>query len=208
MFTPTFRSLLTRLPSTSISTNPLTSLLPRASLLSLTPTTTTSSAANTPSPAARALHTTPRHNAKPSPAGTKPKGGGRTKRQRKKGKGEGPDPRIVNLKSSMPRAVPAPLRFARNRALRHWTIHRAWLLYQRKEREREERELERMYNSMHTTCEALRKMSGPGSRPEGYLYRVAMEKKGVYDHGGIPIEYARAQTETPAREPWNHGWTR
>lgn len=74
----------------------------------------------------------------PSRGGSK-KGRGKKRR----GKGEGPDPRIVNLKSSMPRKVPAPLRFARNRALRHWTIHRAWLLYQRKERERRDHELER-----------------------------------------------------------------
>ncbi|KAI0882818.1 uncharacterized protein GGS22DRAFT_168872 [Annulohypoxylon maeteangense] len=208
MFTPTLRSLFARLPSRTPLTNiPLrTSPLPPTRSTAITlPSLTTS---------CQMLHTTSPQNAKPNSPKSKSKskgqGGGRTTRRGKrgKGKGEGPDPRIVNLKSSMPRAVPAPLRFARNRALRHWTIHRAWLLYQRKERVREERELERMYNSMNTACEELRKMSGPGARPEGYLYRVAMEKKGIYGHGGIPIEYARAQTETPAREPWNHGWTR
>ncbi len=65
-----------------------------------------------------------------------------------------------------------------------------------------------MYQSMHNACEELRKTSGPGTRDEGFLYRVAMEKKGMYGHGVVPIEYARAQTETPAREPWNHDWTR
>ncbi|KAI0447639.1 hypothetical protein F4803DRAFT_498865 [Xylaria telfairii] len=130
------------------------------------------------------------------------------KKRGKKGKGEGPDPRIVNLKASMPRAVPSPLRFARNRALRHWTIHRAWLLYQRKERERREHELERMYQSMSSACEELRKTSGPNLREEGYLYRVAMEKHGMYGHNAIPIEYARPQTETPPRQAWNHEWTR
>ncbi|KAI1453455.1 hypothetical protein F4805DRAFT_366153 [Annulohypoxylon moriforme] len=203
MFTPTFRSLFARLPFTTPVT---TSILPRASLLPPTriaAITSTCTSISTP----RTLHTTTPQNAKGGASKSK-SGGGRKGRRRKKGKGQGPDPRIVNLKSSMPRAVPAPLRFARNRALRHWTIHRAWLLYQRKEREREERELERMYNSMHFACEELRKMSGPGSRPEGYLYRVAMEKKGVYAHGGIPIEYARPQTETPARQPWNHDWKR
>ncbi|CAJ2513241.1 Uu.00g013600.m01.CDS01 [Anthostomella pinea] len=144
-----------------------------------------------------AFHTTPADHAK----------GGKSKKKRK-GKGDEPDPRIINLKSSMPRAVPAPLRFARNRALRHWTIHRAWLLFQRKEREREAHELERMYQSMHNAAEELRQTSGPGTREEGFLYRVAMEKKGVYGHNAVPIEYARPQTETPAREPWNHGWTR
>ncbi|KAI1446339.1 hypothetical protein F5Y02DRAFT_382541 [Annulohypoxylon stygium] len=208
MFTPTLRSLFARLPSAT----PLTTLLPRTSLLPSTyiaATTTISPSPLITPPTTRTLHTTPAQNAKVK-VQIGNRGGRKTKPKRrgKKGKGEGPDPRIVNLKSSMPRAVPAPLRFARNRALRHWTIHRAWLLYQRQVREAEERELERMHNSMYSACEELRKMSGPGARPEGYLYRVAMEKKGVYRHGGIPIEYARAQTETPAREPWNHGWTR
>lgn len=40
----------------------------------------------------------------------------------------------------------------------------------------------------------------------GRLYRTAMLKTGVWD--GVPIEYARAQTETPARNGWDHGWTR
>ncbi|KAK6840415.1 hypothetical protein PG995_016169 [Apiospora arundinis] len=131
-----------------------------------------------------------------------------SKKKRKKGKGDEPDPRIQNLKVSNPRKVPAPLRFGRNRALRHWTIHRAWQLFQRKEREREEKELARLYKSMHSACEELRQTSGPGTQNEGYLYRVAMEKKGVFKHHNFPIEYARPQVETPAREAWNHGWTR
>ena len=40
----------------------------------------------------------------------------------------------------------------------------------------------------------------------GRLFRIAMEKKGVWD--GVPIEYARTQVDFPAREGWNHGWTR
>lgn len=40
----------------------------------------------------------------------------------------------------------------------------------------------------------------------GRLYRVAMEKKGIWE--GVPIEYARIQTEGPGRDGWNHGWTR
>ncbi|KAI2628406.1 hypothetical protein GGS21DRAFT_242382 [Xylaria nigripes] len=138
-----------------------------------------------------------------------PAKGSKTPRKRGKGKSqEGPDPRILSLKAAMPRAVPAPLRFARNRALRHWTIHRAWLLYQRKERERQAHELERMYQSMYYACEELRKTKGPGFRTEGYLYRVAMEKHGMYGHNAIPIEYARLQTETPPRQAWNHDWKR
>jgi len=33
-----------------------------------------------------------------------------------------------------------------------------------------------------------------------------MEKKGIW--GGVPIEYARAQTDTPARNGWDYSWTR
>lgn len=66
----------------------------------------------------------------------------------------------------------------------------------------------RMYQSMASTAEELRQTSGPGTRDEGYLYRVAMEKKGLFGHNAIPIEYARPQTETPARTAWNHEWTR
>lgn len=40
----------------------------------------------------------------------------------------------------------------------------------------------------------------------GRLYRTAMLKTGVWD--GVPIEYARAQTETPPRNGWDHAWTR
>jgi large subunit ribosomal protein L40 len=107
-----------------------------------------------------------------------------------------------------PKRIPPPLRMGRNRHLRHWTIHRAWLLFRRREREARERNLMRQYQSMHAACEELRLTSGPGTRDEGYLYRVAMEKKGVYGLHGVPIEYARAQTETPARVAWNHDWKR
>lgn len=68
--------------------------------------------------------------------------------------------------------------------------------------------LHRMYQSMHSAAEELRTMDPPGSKDAGRLYRIAMEKKGVFQHGGVPIEYARFQTDTPGREPWNHGWTR
>jgi len=116
--------------------------------------------------------------------------------------------KLKALKANLFADPPAPLRMARSRWLRHWTIHRAWLLHQRKVREARERELMRMQQGMFEACEELRKTSGPGTRAEGYLYRVAMEKKGVYGPRGIPIEYARLQTETPAREAWNHSWTR
>ncbi|KAI1383089.1 uncharacterized protein F4822DRAFT_92033 [Hypoxylon trugodes] len=181
---------------------------PRASLIPSTQTTTaaaTSLSLQVDS-TSRSIHTTAPRTAYQNPRAPGFRGG--DPRTEKKGNAPPPDPRITNLKVSMPRTVPAPLRFARNRYLRHWTIHRAWQLYQRQEREREQHELERMYQSMHNACEELRKTSGPGTRDEGYLYRVAMEKKGAYGHNGIPIEYARPLTETPAREPWNYDWKR
>ncbi|KAI0866653.1 hypothetical protein F4860DRAFT_147333 [Xylaria cubensis] len=221
MSSPAFRSLFARLSLTSpVSPHHIT----RATSLRTSPAIpsiiTISPAASSSAPTQchqhhqhqqfRSFHITTSVQAK---AGGSSKGGGKRTSSKgkkgKKGKGvDGPDPRIVNLKSAMPRAVPAPLRFARNRALRHWTIHRAWLLYQRQERERQAHELERMYQSMHNACEELRNTSGPGTREEGYLYRVAMEKHGMYGHNAVPIEYARAQTETPARQAWNHEWTR
>lgn len=46
----------------------------------------------------------------------------------------------------------------------------------------------------------------PGGVNEGRLYRNAMQKFGIWK--GVPIEYARAQTEWPSREGWNHEWKR
>lgn len=97
---------------------------------------------------------------------------------------------------------------ARLRYLRHWTIHRAWQLFRRKQHEAIGKERSRMHAGMYNACEELRKTVGPGSRGEGYLYRVAMEKKGVYGLEGVPIEYARFQTDSPAKEAWNHEWKR
>ncbi|RMY12706.1 hypothetical protein D0868_02413 [Hortaea werneckii] len=117
--------------------------------------------------------------------------------------------------------TPRPLRFSRNRSLRHWTIHRAWRLYQSQLHTARERELERQYNSMASACEALRLIDNHGLTAEergqlgadgepgkemGRLFRIAMRKDGVWD--GVPIEYARIQTETPPREGFNEGWTR
>jgi len=96
-------------------------------------------------------------------------------------------------------------------------------------RNQQERALERQYNSMRFACEALRltgedglSLPQPGrsapppgvrdqktvqgmdvqaaaerQREVGKLFRVAMLKDGVWD--GVPIEYARSQTETPPR---------
>lgn len=92
--------------------------------------------------AARGLHTTAARTARAAGAAGAAGATKKNKKKKKKG-GVAPDARIINLKLSMPRRVPAPLRFARNRYLRHWTIHRAWLLFQRRERERREREMQR-----------------------------------------------------------------
>lgn len=108
--------------------------------------------------------------------------------------------------------TPRPLRFSRLRFLRHWTIHRAWQLFRAKQRTAQELELERQYNSMREACEALRLMDErgmagqEGGKDVGRLYRIAMEKKGIWDN--VPIEYARIQMEYPSREGWNHDWTR
>ncbi|KAL0265049.1 hypothetical protein SLS55_001006 [Diplodia seriata] len=108
--------------------------------------------------------------------------------------------------------TPRPLRFSRLRALRHWTIHRAWMLFKRKVRREQELELERQYNSMRNACEALRLMDengmpGPESaRNVGRLYKTSMMKDGIWD--GFPIEYARPQVDTPPKDGWNHEWKR
>lgn len=116
--------------------------------------------------------------------------------------------RIKILKQNMFSPAPPPLRMARLRHLRHWTIHRAWQLFRRQQHEAIEKERSRMHAGMYNACEELRTTVGPGARGEGYLYRVAMEKKNVYHVDSVPIEYARFQTDSPAKEAWNHEWTR
>lgn len=75
---------------------------------------------------------------------------------------------------------------------------------------------------MASACEALRLIDDDGlteqeaehygalqqrsEKEVGRLYRQAMMKDNVWD--GVPIEYARMQTETPGRDGWNYGWTR
>lgn len=112
------------------------------------------------------------------------------------------------LKRNLFSPAPPPLRMARLRYLRHWTIHRAWQLFRRKQHEAINNERQRMYASMYNACEELRKTVGPHDQGEGYLYRVAMEEKGVYGHNGVPIEYARLQTDSPATTAWDHEWTK
>lgn len=99
--------------------------------------------------------------------------------------------------------TPRPLRFSRTRYLRHWTIHRAWQLYKAKQRRARELELQRQWQSMRAACEELRTGVGDG----GKLFRVSMNKKGVFKDG-VPIEYGRLQTEGPSRDGWNYQWKR
>lgn len=96
--------------------------------------------------------------------------------------------------------------------------------------------MERQYESMRAACEALRligeeglsvapdapmpkalsqskqitqtdvRMATAAQKDVGRLYRIAMEKKGIW--AGVPIEYAKCQTDTPSRTGWDHEWTR
>ncbi|TVY34102.1 hypothetical protein LSUB1_G007456 [Lachnellula subtilissima] len=73
-------------------------------------------------------------------------GGGGPPGRRPGGKGKGPpkDSRIKLIRYHMQHPkTPRPLKLSRMRALRHWTIHRAWMLAQRKRVEAEESELMR-----------------------------------------------------------------
>ncbi|KAG6061720.1 hypothetical protein E4U17_000060 [Claviceps sp. LM77 group G4] len=114
--------------------------------------------------------------------------------------------RVQTLRKNMFSRAPPPLRMGRLRHLRHWTIHRAWQIFQRAQREATSKERQRMHAGMHSACEELRKSIGPEGRSEGYLYRVAMAKEGVWGTSAIPIEYVRYQTEYPGEEPWKHDW--
>lgn len=140
-----------------------------------------------------------------APAGASKKGGRKKKRQIIRSEFYA---RVKILKQNLFAPAPPPLRMARLRHLRHWTIHRAWQLFRRQQREGMEKERMRMHAGMYNACEELRNSVGPGDKSEGYLFRVAMEKKGVWGLDGVPIEYARFQTDYPAEKPWNHDWKR
>ncbi|KAF3767050.1 hypothetical protein M406DRAFT_223645, partial [Cryphonectria parasitica EP155] len=120
------------------------------------------------------------------------------------------DPKVAGMMKFLyaPSQVPPPLRMARQRHLRHWTIHRAWQLFRRQQEEQWEREMMRMNASMSHACETLRNLEGPGTRPKGWLFRKSMEKVGVWGPDAVPIEYARPLVETPGERPWNHEWKR
>lgn len=182
-------------------------------LQTLTPRATTAMLSNTTrsfatTPASLARKATPQMMKKGGAAGKfKPS----TPKRKAKGRSTGlteSAKKVRTLKQNMFSPAPPPLRMARQRHLRHWTIHRAWQLFRRQQHEAQHKERSRMQAGMWNACEALRTATGPGERGEGYLYRVAMEKKGVWNGDAIPIEYARMQTETPAAEAWNHEWKR
>jgi large subunit ribosomal protein L40 len=63
--------------------------------------------------------------------------------------------------------------------------------------------MQRQYHAMSAACEELR----TGAYDGGKLFRVAMNKRGVYTQLA-PIEYGRLQTEWPSLDGWDHGWTR
>ncbi|KAF2871914.1 hypothetical protein BDV95DRAFT_492950 [Massariosphaeria phaeospora] len=180
----------------------------------------------TPNLLHRSAQTTPRPTNAPSP--TSPFSTTTRLQKRSKGAKNTTDPRITQIRYHLQHPLtPRPLRLSRLRSLRHWTIHRAWLLFLRKRRWAEERDLERQYESMRAACEHLRLLDDQGMRvsdtegggqgPDagrlgtrgrevGRLYRGAMLKRGVW--GSVPVEYARTQTDFPGREGWNVGWTR
>ena len=113
------------------STFRMSSLLhPQPSLLSALRSLTLSSnkcISKSPSPISRAFSTTPSQLA------------------RKDDKKNKTDPRITLIRYHMQHPeTPRPLKLSRMRALRHWTIHRAWMIMRRNKREREERELMRL----------------------------------------------------------------
>ncbi|KAH8695346.1 hypothetical protein BGW36DRAFT_382516 [Talaromyces proteolyticus] len=114
-----------------------------------------------------------------------------------------PDKRVTLIRYFLNHPLtPRPLRFSRNRYLRHWTIHRAWNLFQSQTRTAHEHELQRQQQAMSAACEELRTGCGEqGSK----LFRVSMNKRGVFTDL-FPLEYSRLQTESPPRDGWNHDW--
>ena len=108
------------------------------------------------------------------------------------------------------------------------------MLHKRKTRDAQRMDLERQYWAMNRACEELRLIGDDGlkvgevselvsrnpglledvkgvelaeeGKNIGRLFRTAMRKEGVWQ--GAPIEYARLQTEWPAKSGWNHEWKR
>lgn len=147
---------------------------------------------------------------KPAPKKLDPAAARALARKRKQQAAQKLDPKVAGLMKVLYASsqVAAPLRMARQRHLRHWVVHRAWMLHRRARDGEREREMMRMQQSMASACEVLRNLEGPGSRPAGWLYRMAMRKEGVWRENAVPIEYARPLVETPGPRPWNHEWKR
>ncbi|KFA52392.1 hypothetical protein S40293_05992 [Stachybotrys chartarum IBT 40293] len=154
----------------------------------------------------RSFSTSPATQARTAPGGP-PDRNAPVRRSRQPAPSEASQ-RIKVLKRNMFSPAPPPLRMARLRHLRHWTIHRAWQLFRRQQRTEIAEERRRIHAGMYKACEELRATAWPGKSDVGYLYRVAMEKKGIYGVGDVPIEYAKMQTEYPPTEAWNHDWKR
>ncbi|KAL4945053.1 hypothetical protein BDV06DRAFT_59528 [Aspergillus oleicola] len=122
---------------------------------------------------------------------------------KRKNRGPGIDPRITNIRYFLFHPLtPRPLRFSRNRFLRHWTIHRAWQLHMANRRRAHQLEMQRQWQAMNAACEELRTGAGDGGR----LFRKSMIKTAIF-RDMFPIEYGRLQTEGPG-EGWNHEWKR
>ena len=182
--------------------------LPRATSLLPTLPTLTTPFTTTPQPQAapkKGTKSTLSKNAKGK--GAKPKNAGKPRAKKQQGRSEA-YVRVKLLKQNLYSPAPPPLRMGRLRWLRHWTVHRAWQLFRRQQREGLDKERMRMHAGMWNACEELRRTVGPAGRGEGYLYRVAMEKKGVWGTEAVPIEYARFQTESAGVNAWNHEWKR
>lgn len=129
-----------------------------------------------------------------------------------KNKQQKTDPRVTMIRYHLQHPLmPRPLRLSRGRALRHWTIAQAWDVWEKRKKIRVNLELQRQYQSMQLAMEVLRNLDDGTNRNEkigSRLFRIALEKKGIYKTGSIPIEYSRLQTETPGATPWDHNWKR
>ncbi|KAK7207630.1 mitochondrial ribosomal protein L28-domain-containing protein [Myxozyma melibiosi] len=90
---------------------------------------------------------------------------------------------------------PYRLKLSYEDLMRHRTIHRAWMLLQRKNREERHKELMAQYQRIKMACDQLEKAS-----PE--LFARAMDKPRSLR---FPLEY-KYPTETPPRVAWDYDW--
>jgi len=87
------------------------------------------------------------------------------------------------------------LRLSAEDQVRHETIHRAWLLYNRKKRLAHEQDLQKQFAKMEYACDMLQKL-------DPRLY--AASKIEVTNHT-FPLDY-RTPTDTPSPQGWNCDW--